>query len=98
MRSLIENPMKDCHGNDIEIGDLVRVLEIDPGYLASLPEDEQSYIAAMLHNEFTIDGFPEEGKASISICIEEGDGCCFYGGLYMLSHEFELVTKNLFTI
>lgn len=86
--------MKDRHGSEVSIEDIVRVLEIAPDFLAVLPADERRHIEAMLNNEFAIDAFPEKGKISVSISVEEGEGRYFHGGLYMISHEFELVCKG----
>ncbi|WP_457389725.1 hypothetical protein [Roseateles sp. P5_E1] len=85
--------MQDRHGNLVSIGDLVRVLEIAPEVLDSLADDERPHIQAMLHREYEIDDLPEEGKVSVSIWWEEGEGLTAHGGLYLLSHEFELVHK-----
>jgi hypothetical protein len=85
--------MRDRHGNLVDVGDLVRVLEIAPEVLDSLADDERPHIYAMLHGEYEIDELPEEGKVSVSITWDEGDGLTAHGGLYMLSHEFELVRK-----
>lgn len=87
--------MKDRYGNTVKIGDTVRVLEIYKGFLDSLPEDEKPHIENMLGKEYVIDDFPEENKASVSIewVYKNGDIGC--GGLYMLSHEFELVNRGV---
>lgn len=85
--------MKDLHGNEVAIGDIVRVLEIDQGLLDLLPDDELPHIVGMLHHEYPIDDIPEDGKASVSIWWEDAPGYIGYSGLYMLSHEFELVKK-----
>jgi hypothetical protein len=85
--------MKDRHGNLVKLGDVVRVLEIAQDFIDILPDDEKSHILGMLNNEYEIDEFPEEGKASVSIWWQIEDGGIGYGGLYMLSHEFELVRK-----
>ena len=60
--------MKDKHGNLVELGDVVRVLEICQDYLNILLDDEKPYVMEMLNNEFPIDDFPEEGKISVSLC------------------------------
>lgn len=85
--------MKDRHGNTVELGDIVRVIEICQESLDVLPDDEVAHIAKMLNQEYPIDDFPEQGKASVSISWEIEAGLMGYGGLYMLSHEFELVRK-----
>lgn len=85
--------MKDRNGTKVEIGDVVRVVEVSEEFLDLLPDDERSHIEGMLNNEYAIDDFPEAGKASVSIWFEFGDGSHGFGGLYMLPHEFELVRK-----
>lgn len=85
--------MKDRHGNSVGIGDMVRVMELCQEFLDVLPDDELPHILGMLNNVYPIDEFPEEGKASVSIMWEIEEGVVGCSGLYMLSHEFELVTK-----
>lgn len=85
--------MQDRHGNSVGVGDIVRVLEISQEILETLADDERPYIEAMLHKEYEIDDLPEEGKVSVSIWWEDGEGCVVHGGLYLLSNEFELVCK-----
>lgn len=86
--------MRDRHGNEVKIGDIVRVLEIYDGFLDGLPDDEKPHIVAMLGNEYVIDDLPEENKASVSIEWRFENGELGFGGLYMLSHEFELVREG----
>lgn len=83
--------MFDCHGNSVQLGDIVRVLEICQDVIDYLPDDERDHVLGMLNKEYPIDDFPEEGKASVSIWWEIGGGAMGYSGLYMHSHEFELV-------
>ena len=86
--------MKDKHGIAVEVGDLVRVLEIDSGFLSTLPDDERLLHEAMLNQEYEIDEIVEEStKASVSFWKETPEGL-YHSGLYMLSHEFELVKKD----
>lgn len=85
--------MRDRHGSEVSLGDIVRVLEIAPESLAVLAEDERPHIEAMLNGEYAIDDFPEPGKVSVSVWWSEGEGLHAFGGLYLLSHEFELVRR-----
>jgi hypothetical protein len=85
--------MKDRHGNVVEIGDVVRVLEICQEFLDVLPDDELLYIKEILNQEYPIDDFPERGKASVSLTWGIEPGLIGHGGLYMRSHEFELIRK-----
>lgn len=86
--------MRDKHGNIVKAGDTVRVLEIHNGFLNSLPADEKPHIVNMLGKEYAVDGLPEENKISVSIEWQFENGDYGYGGLYMLSHEFELVYSS----
>ncbi|MFI5445579.1 hypothetical protein [Polaromonas sp. UC242_47] len=86
--------MRDRHGNLVDVGDIVRVLEIAPEIIESLADDERPHIQSMLNEEYEIDDLPEEGKVSVSISWEEREGHTAHGGLYLLSHEFELVRKG----
>ena len=85
--------MKDRHGNIVELGDVVRVVEICQEFLDLLPGDELAHIVNMLDQTYAIDDFPEPNKASVSISWEIGPGLTGHGGLYMLANEFELVHK-----
>ena len=86
--------MKDKHGVEVDVGDLVRILEIDESFLKRLPDDERRMHEAMYLNEHEVDEIVEDGtKASVSFWREFPEGV-YHGGLYMLSHEFELVKKS----
>jgi hypothetical protein len=85
--------MKDRHGNVVELGDIVRVVDICRDFLEVLPEDERFHVMGMLNKEYPIDDFPDADKASVSIWWDIGDGIVGYSGLYMLFDEFELVSK-----
>lgn len=85
--------MIDRHGNEVAIGDMVRVLEIDQELLDWLPADELPHTLAMLNKEYPIEDFPEDGKASVSYWWQEGPDGSACTGLYLLAHEFELVKK-----
>jgi len=85
--------MKDVDGNDVDVGDTVKVLAIDPDVLRGLSEDEEVHHLAMIGNNYVIEAIVENGrKASVSIEWECEEGIAI-GGLYMLSHEFRLVEK-----
>jgi hypothetical protein len=86
--------MLDIDGNEIDVGDLVRVLSIDADFLNNcLADDERPHIEAMLNNDYIIDEIVENGtKASVTIEWEEPEGYAS-GGLYMLPNEFRLVKK-----
>ena len=86
--------MKDKHGNDVKVGDCVRVLVIYDGFLKSLPDDERALHEAMINQEYVVNEIVENStKASVSFSKGTPKGI-YHGGLYMLSHEFELVNKG----
>jgi hypothetical protein len=87
--------MKDIDGNEVQVGDTVRVLRIDDDFLnGCLTDDERVHHLAMLDNDYVIDGIVEEGtKVSISIEWECDEGISM-GGLHMLPSEFRLQTRH----
>ena len=93
-KSKLDNVMQDKYGQSVEVGDVVRVLEIAPEFLALLDSDERQRVSAMLNDEYVVDDLPEPNKASVSISWEDGEGQYAFSGLYMLQHEFELVRKR----
>ncbi|MES2018596.1 MAG: hypothetical protein V4484_19070 [Pseudomonadota bacterium] len=86
--------MLDVDGNEVNVGDVVKVLVIGAEFLECLTDEEKSHHAAMVGNDYVIDELVEDGlKASVSIEWEIEGGVAF-GGLYMLSNEFRLTRKN----
>lgn len=83
--------MNDIDGNEVVVGDVVRVLSIDSHYLDSLDDDARMRHLAMMGNTYCIDEIVEDGrKASVSIQWDCAEGVAV-GGLYMLANEFRLV-------
>lgn len=66
-------------------------MEICQRFLDVLPDDELMHIEKMLGQESAIDDFPAPGKAGVSISWEIEPGLTGHSGLYMQSHEFEMV-------
>jgi hypothetical protein len=86
--------MQDVDGREVFVGDLVKVLSIDAGFLECLTDEEKSHHLAMVENEYCIDEIVENGsKASVTIDWEIEGGVAI-GGLYMLSSEFRLIQQN----
>lgn len=85
--------MKDKHGNTVELGDTVRVVEICQQFLDVLSDEELVHIKSMINQEYEIDGFPENDKVSVSMTWVIEEGMTGHAGLYMLSNEFELARK-----
>ena len=85
--------MIDRNGQKVGVGDLVKILEIDEGFLGVLPEDERSLHKQLLNTVLAVDDIVEGStKASVSFWKEFERGL-YHGGLYMLPHEFEIVRK-----
>ena len=64
--------MKDKHGLVVQVGDLVRVLEINDGFLKMLPDDERLLHEAMLNNIYEVDEIVE-GSTKASVSFLEGN-------------------------
>jgi hypothetical protein len=87
--------MTDIDGNEVHVGDVVRVLSIDDDFLNScLTDDERPHHAAMPNNDYIVDEIVEDGsKASVSIEWQEPEGIAM-GGLYLLPNEIRLIRKG----
>lgn len=87
--------MNDIDGNEVEVGDLIRVLSVDSDFLSFLDDEtERKHHLAMLNNTYHIDEIVEDGsKASVSIQWECAEGIAT-GGLYLLPSEFRLEKKS----
>jgi len=88
--------MKDIDGNEIEVGDIVKVINIDRDELTKfLAEDEIDNHLKMVDNDFVVDEIVWDGEgASVSFHIEEEPGYYIYGGLYLDSNQCRLVQKK----
>jgi hypothetical protein len=91
----MEVSMKDIDGNEVGVGDVVRVLEIDHDYLENCEtDDEKARHLAMLNNDYHIDEIVDNGtKARVSIEWIGDDGIII-GGLFMLANGFRLVKRT----
>ena len=88
--------MKDIDGNEVEVGDIIKVINIDRKELESyLAEDEIQYHLDMVNNNFEVDEIVWDGEgASVSFQIEEKPGHYFFGGLYLNPNQCRLVCKK----
>jgi len=85
--------MTDIDGNEVAVGDVVRVLSVDEGFLDCLDEDARIHHLAMIGSDYCIDELVEDGtKASVSIQWNFTEGIAT-GGLYMLPNEFRLIKR-----
>ena len=87
--------MKDIDGNEIDVGDLVRVLSIDSDLLQyELDDEERPLHEAMLNNDYVVDEIVCDGeKASVTVEWDRPEGLMI-GGLYMRADQFCLVKKK----
>jgi len=85
--------MNDRLGNLVEVGDVIRMVEIPTDFLYTLNKNEAPHIQEMLNNEYEIDSFTENGKASAAISWNVGKSLTRHGRLEMSTHEFEVVRK-----
>jgi hypothetical protein len=86
--------MQDADGNEVGVGDVVRVLSVDSAFLESLTDEEKTHHVAMVGSDYVIDEIVDDGlKASVSIEWEIEDGIAI-GGLYMLANEFRLTRRK----
>jgi hypothetical protein len=86
--------MKDIDGNEVEVGDVVKVIHIRDEIHKILAEDEKPYTLGMLNNDYEIEEFVNNGTqicVSYSVKMKEG---CMYGGLYLYPSEFKLVKRK----
>ena len=86
--------MKDIDGNEVQIGDVIKVLHIRQEIHRILAEDEKPHTLGMLNKEYEIDGFVNENtQISVSYSVQQDRGC-LYGGLYLFPNEFRLIKKR----
>jgi DNA-binding transcriptional ArsR family regulator len=87
--------MKDIDGNEITVGDIVKVIKLNVEELKTfLAEDEISHHLEMLNRDFIVDEIVWDGEgASVSIEWKIEPGLVHYGGLYLSSEKCQLVKK-----
>lgn len=84
-----ETFMKDVDGNEVNIGDTVKVLHISDNIKDILAEDEVGPTLAMRGGDFEIDEIVNE-NTQVSVSYQQG---CLWGGLYLFPNEFRLVKR-----
>jgi hypothetical protein len=52
----------DCHGKAVAVGDIVRIVTLNPEFIADFPADERDLITSMIGNLFKIYGIDEFGQ------------------------------------
>ncbi len=83
--------MQDIDGNEVDVGDIVKVLVVREDI--PLAEDEKPHVYAMLNNDYKVEDFVNDNtQVSVSFWVEEKEGC-MYGGLYLYPEEFRLMSK-----
>ncbi len=76
----------DKDQNEVKIGSKVKVLSIDPRYIASFPNEEAKKMKGMINKEFEVTDI-EYGKPMVFQAFNN------FTGIYLAldSHEMELV-------
>ncbi|WP_446008129.1 hypothetical protein [Candidatus Electrothrix sp.] len=76
----------DKNQNEVKIGSKVKVLSIDPKYIATFSNEEQKIMKDMINNEFEVTDI-EYGKPLVFQAFNK------FTGIYLAldSHEVELV-------
>jgi len=82
---------KDGHGNDVRVGDVVRIVSLSKSFLASLPPDEIKDVSSMIGETFTVEEIDDQGSAWISKCWSSGEGQENSHSLGLAETEMELV-------
>jgi hypothetical protein len=86
--------MKQIDGNEVDVGDVVKVIHIRDEIHKILTDDEMSYTFGMLNNDFEIEEFVNNGtQICVSYSVKKKEGC-MHGGLYHYPSEFKLVKRK----
>jgi len=57
---------RDSRGNMVSLGDRVRVVSLDPKFLASLPSEEVDDVRSMVGESFEVESIDEQGSAWVT--------------------------------
>ncbi|MEZ5514318.1 MAG: hypothetical protein R3F58_10660 [Steroidobacteraceae bacterium] len=85
---------RDCRGNPVCVGDSVRVITIDPAFLAKLPKDEVDDVRSMIGEIFKVEEIDDQGSAWVWKWWERGNGRSESNGVALGSVEMELVASH----
>lgn len=81
--------MKDCDGNDVQVGDRVRVLEQYQHLLGASASSEPAD-KPLCQKIFEIHGIDESGYVYVVKRNEDDDGGSSYVGIHLRPHEFRV--------
>lgn len=75
--------MKDAEGNEVNVGDVVKVLHIRDHFVKILADDEKLHTLGMLNRDFEIGGIVNEGaQVSVSYWVQEQHGCKYGAAIF----------------
>jgi hypothetical protein len=83
----------DRLGNQVDIGDFVRLLAIQPSILRNLPSDEKADVASMLGQVLNVFDVYDDGLVWVSLSWDRGDGTIELHSIAVDPESIELVRK-----
>lgn len=90
-------PPKDKHGRTVDVGARVRVVELSPQFLASLPPEEIEDVRSMVGGVFEVYEIDEYGCAWVQKTWHyPQSGKSMSHSLSLKQHQMELVQENAF--
>ena len=81
---------KDCDGNIVSKGSVVKILKIDPSLVKSLPKEDRHFVESMVASEFTVEEI-QNGYAVVSKEWSLSDGKTHYQSISLSKNEMKLV-------
>ena len=85
---------KDSRGNEIRLGDFVRILSLDAQFLNSLPSEEVEDVRSMVGESFEVEEIDEYGSAWVTKWWERGDGESECHSVSLGASEMERVERE----
>ncbi len=92
---MAERLATDRNGNNVRVGDLVRIVALEPGAYRQLSEEEMAAVVSMIGETFSVEEIDEYGSAWVWKWWHLGDGKSESHGICLSALEMELVeAKN----
>ncbi|MFZ4527675.1 MAG: hypothetical protein ACOYNW_04220 [Undibacterium curvum] len=58
---MTQHSVVDCRNQAVGLGDIVKIIQLSPDFIASFPEEEQILISSMIGNFFKVVALDEDG-------------------------------------
>jgi hypothetical protein len=81
----------DCKGRPVKLGDLVRITQLPPAYLAKVEPADRVALTAMIGKVYIVDDIDDFGQAWVTEMRDNGDGTHDGTGVGLASDEMELI-------